>query len=244
MQHSQHIASSDDLHYGSRGEGLVMQLTDGHIPHLFRDNHGRAAILATRANPADHIAFPHSYSLPRTVRTLGMVRTFISIFREKWDPGYVTTFTPTMLISGFGIPNGHPVTLCMEYRGTYNYSSHNGGTLFSPDYRACKHSGATGNHGNGLIKDHLDNHHAHCPLTAATDPEHRAHVIKNRDMCLTCPNPRYALQTGAERSAQNQHNTTALWPSAGVNTSTIACAGYAPLTCGATHHTLASPTLG
>ena len=103
MQHSQHIVSvdnleakhtptsladlaiakDDDLDYGSRGEGLVMQLNDGHIPHLFRDNHGRAAILATRAYPADQIVFPHTYSLPRTVRTLGMVRKFISIFREK-----------------------------------------------------------------------------------------------------------------------------------------------------------------
>ena len=46
-----------------------------------------------------------------------MVRKFISIFREKWDPGYGTTLNLTMPISGFGIPTGHPVTLGMKYRG-------------------------------------------------------------------------------------------------------------------------------
>ena len=29
------------------------------------------------------------------------------------------TFNPTMPISGFGIPTGHPVTLGMEYRGAW-----------------------------------------------------------------------------------------------------------------------------
>ena len=46
-----------------------------------------------------------------------MVRKFISIFREKWDPGYGRTLKLAMPISGFGIPTGHPVTLGMKYRG-------------------------------------------------------------------------------------------------------------------------------
>jgi hypothetical protein len=79
------IAEDDDLDYGPRGEGLIMQLNHGYISHLFKDNQGRVAILTTRANPADHI-----------------------VFREKWDPGYVTTFNLTMPISGFGVPTGHP----------------------------------------------------------------------------------------------------------------------------------------
>ena len=39
------IAEDADLDYGSRGEGLVMQLNHDYISHSFRDNHGRVAIL-------------------------------------------------------------------------------------------------------------------------------------------------------------------------------------------------------
>ena len=71
-------------------------------------NHGRVAIPTARNNLADRIVFPHAYSFPRAVRILVMVRKFISIFRGKWDPGYVTTFNPTIPSSGFGVPTGHP----------------------------------------------------------------------------------------------------------------------------------------
>jgi hypothetical protein len=88
------ITEDDDMDYGPCKEGLP---------------HGRVAIITARTNLADRIVFPHAYSFPRTVRTLVMVRKFINIFREKWDPGYVTTFGPTMPISGFGVPTGHPM---------------------------------------------------------------------------------------------------------------------------------------
>jgi hypothetical protein len=90
------IVKDDDLDYGSRREGLVMQLNHGYISHSFKDNYGRVAILTARANLSDYIVFPHTYSLHRTVRTLVMVRKFISVFREKWDPGYMATFKPIL----------------------------------------------------------------------------------------------------------------------------------------------------
>ena len=81
-----------------------MQLTHGYISHSFEDNYGRVAILTARANLSDYIVFPHAYSLPRTVRTLVMVRKFISVFWEKWDPRYMATFKPILPISGFMVP--------------------------------------------------------------------------------------------------------------------------------------------
>ena len=85
-----------------------MQLNHGYISHSFKDNYGRVAILTARANLSDYIVFPHAYSLPRTVRTLVMVRKFISVFREKWDPGYIATFEPILPISGLMVPTAHP----------------------------------------------------------------------------------------------------------------------------------------
>jgi hypothetical protein len=37
-----------------------------------------------------------------------MVRKFISVFREIRDPGYMAPFNPTIPVSGFMVPAGHP----------------------------------------------------------------------------------------------------------------------------------------
>ena len=81
----------DDLDYGSLGEGLVMQHARGYTSHSPEDN-SELATLQAQADLSDYIVFPHTYSFPRTVRILVIVRKFISAFREKWDPRYMATF--------------------------------------------------------------------------------------------------------------------------------------------------------
>ena len=107
-------AEKDGLDYGTGGEGLIGQLIDGHTPPLVGDDQGRAPALT---NPADHIVSQRTNSLPRTVRTLGMVHKFISIFREKWDPGYGTALNLAMPTSGLGTLTGHPVIPGKKRRG-------------------------------------------------------------------------------------------------------------------------------
>ena len=48
-----------------------------------------------------------------------MARKFISIFREKWDPGYGTALNLAMPTSGLGTLTGHPVILGKKRRGAW-----------------------------------------------------------------------------------------------------------------------------
>jgi hypothetical protein len=61
-----------------------------------------------------------------------MVRKFISIFREKWDPGYGTALNLDMPISGFGIPTGHPVILGKKCHGAWGDQN-----ATTPGTRSC-----------------------------------------------------------------------------------------------------------
>jgi cell division protein YceG involved in septum cleavage len=93
----------DDLDNGPLGEGFVMQHasgahTRGYTSHSPTDNSGSVATLQARANLSEYIVFPKTYSFPRTVRILAIVRKFINAFRKKWDPRYVAPFKPTLPI--------------------------------------------------------------------------------------------------------------------------------------------------
>ena len=53
----------------------------------------------------------------------------------------------------------------------------------------------------GLYEGHFGDYPTHCPLWAAMDFEHREQIIKDMGMCLKCLNPRYTLETRAQRLA-------------------------------------------
>ena len=84
-----------------------MQHTRGYTSHSPKDNSGSVATLQARANLSEYIVFPKTYSFPRTVRILAIVRKFINAFRKKWDPKYVAPFKPTLPISWSKVPTAH-----------------------------------------------------------------------------------------------------------------------------------------
>jgi hypothetical protein len=80
-------------------------------------------------------------------------------------------------------------------------SGPNGIGRTNPGCRVCRQLEATDGHRDGLYEGHFGNFPTHCPLWAALDFEHRIQILRVTGMCLKCLNPRYTLETRAQRLA-------------------------------------------
>lgn len=77
---------------------LPDSLIKGYTSHLLppKDDLSRGSKLEARALHSNYIVFPTSYSFPKVVSIVSMVRRFINAFRKKWVPKFKRPQAPNL----------------------------------------------------------------------------------------------------------------------------------------------------